>query len=137
MISVRVVNYVFVVAITICVAVRWFRCSGFFFFFWFCFFVAIWFFFSACLSIIKLGLRMLIALLLKSRFYWSLHSRNLSSGVCEQPRCRPACASAQSDQYICYSLLIISNLVREKFQFFKLISVAERGGLNLTLSETL
>ena len=91
----------------------------------------------ACLSIIKLGLRMRIALLLKSRFYWSLHSRNLSSGVCEQPRCRPACASAQSNQCICQSLLIISNLVREKFQSFKLISVAKRGGLNLTLSETL
>ena len=29
---------------------------------------------------------------------------NLSSGVCEQHRRRPACASAQSDQRLCYSL---------------------------------
>ena len=29
---------------------------------------------------------------------------NLSSGVCEQHGCRPACASAQSDQRLCYSL---------------------------------
>ena len=26
-------------------------------------------------------------------------------GVCEQERCRPACASAQSDQRFCYSLI--------------------------------
>ena len=26
-------------------------------------------------------------------------------GVCEQQRCRPACASAQSDQRLCYSLI--------------------------------
>ena len=28
---------------------------------------------------------------------------NLSSGVCKQHRRRPACASAQSDQRLCYS----------------------------------
>ena len=28
---------------------------------------------------------------------------NLSSGLCEQHRRRPACASAQSDQRLCYS----------------------------------
>ena len=28
----------------------------------------------------------------------------LSSGACEQQRCRPACASAQTDQRLCYSL---------------------------------
>ena len=31
--------------------------------------------------------------------------KNLSSGVCEQHRRRPACASAQSDQRLCYSLI--------------------------------
>ena len=31
-------------------------------------------------------------------------TENLSSGVCEQHRHRPACASAQSDQRLCYSL---------------------------------
>ena len=28
-------------------------------------------------------------------------------GVCEQRRCRPACASVQSDQLLCYSLINI------------------------------
>ena len=31
---------------------------------------------------------------------------NLSSGVCEQHRRRPACASAQSDQRLCYSRFV-------------------------------
>ena len=35
---------------------------------------------------------------------WALMQENLSSGVCEQQRRRPACASAQSDQHLCYSL---------------------------------
>ena len=30
---------------------------------------------------------------------------NLSLVVCKQQRCRPACASAQSDQRLCYSLI--------------------------------
>ena len=30
--------------------------------------------------------------------------RELSSGVCEQHRCRPACADTQSGQRLCYSL---------------------------------
>ena len=30
---------------------------------------------------------------------------NLSSGVCEQQRQRPACAPVQSDQCLCYSLI--------------------------------
>ena len=34
---------------------------------------------------------------------WTSLRENLSSGVCEQHRCRPACASAQSDQRLCYS----------------------------------
>ena len=37
-------------------------------------------------------------------FIWALMQENLSSGVCEQHRRRPACASAQSDQHLCYSL---------------------------------
>ena len=35
---------------------------------------------------------------------WALTRENLSSRVCEQHRRRPACASAQSDQRLCYSL---------------------------------
>ena len=30
---------------------------------------------------------------------------NLSSKVCEQQRCRPACAFAQSDQHLCFLLI--------------------------------
>ena len=64
---------------------------------------------------------------------------NLFSGVCEQQRRRPACASAQSDQCLCC-------LVRGKYHIktyskrnftILAISVAEQAGLNLTLSETL
>ena len=36
---------------------------------------------------------------------WALMRENLSSGVCEQQRLRPAFASAQSDQHLCYSLI--------------------------------
>ena len=35
---------------------------------------------------------------------WAATQENLSSGVCEQHRLRPACASAQTDQHLCYSL---------------------------------
>ena len=34
---------------------------------------------------------------------WASLRENLSSEVCEQQRRRPACASAQSDQRLCYS----------------------------------
>ena len=36
---------------------------------------------------------------------WASSQENLSKGVCENHRRRPACASAQSDQHLCYSLL--------------------------------
>ena len=36
-------------------------------------------------------------------FMWASTRENLSSGVCEQHRRRPACAAAQSDQRLCYS----------------------------------
>ena len=35
---------------------------------------------------------------------WASTRENLSSGVCEQHRRRPACAFAQSDQRLCYSI---------------------------------
>ena len=38
---------------------------------------------------------------LTSQPIWASTQENLSSGVCEQPRCRPACASVQSDQHLC------------------------------------
>ena len=40
----------------------------------------------------------------KNIINWASSRENLSSGVCEQHRRRPACASAQSDQRLCYSL---------------------------------
>ena len=54
---------------------------------------------------------------------------NLSSGVCEQHRRRPACASAQIDQGHCPSLI-------GKYHVSLLVSVAEEAGLKLALSET-
>ena len=36
---------------------------------------------------------------------WASTRENLSSVGCEQQRHRPACASAQSDQRLCYSLI--------------------------------
>ena len=36
---------------------------------------------------------------------WAASRENLSTGVCEQHRRRPACASTQSDQRLCYSLI--------------------------------
>ena len=33
---------------------------------------------------------------------WAWTRENLSSGVCKQLRRRPACASVQSDQHLCY-----------------------------------
>ena len=39
-----------------------------------------------------------------AHFIWTSTRENLSSGVCEKQRRRPACASAQSDQRLCYSL---------------------------------
>ena len=42
---------------------------------------------------------------------WASTRQNLSSEGCEQQRRRPACASAQSDQRVCFS-----NLPQAKFQ---------------------
>ena len=39
-----------------------------------------------------------------ARAKWASSRENLSSGVCEQHRGRPACTSGQSDQRLCYSL---------------------------------
>ena len=36
---------------------------------------------------------------------WASAQENLSSEVCKQLRSRPACASMQSDQHLCYSLI--------------------------------
>ena len=63
--------------------------------------------------------------------------RNLSSVVHEQQRGRPAYASAQSVQCLCYSLIgsITSRLTTTEISILQLVSVAEQAGLNLILSE--
>ena len=43
---------------------------------------------------------------------WALKQETLASGVCVQQRRRPACASAQSNQRLCYSLAVIFNTHR-------------------------
>ena len=57
--------------------------------------------------------------------------------VCEQQRRRPACASAQSDQLLCYCYLEsnISKLATSKISIFQLVSVAEQAGLSETLED--
>ena len=44
-------------------------------------------------------------ILLLSCMIWASLQENLSSGGYKQQRCRLACASAQSDQRLCYSLI--------------------------------
>ena len=68
---------------------------------------------------------------------WASTRENLSSRVCEQHRRRPACASAQSDQRLCYSLSEKNSSPSCEISIFQLVSVAEETGLKLTLSETL
>ena len=38
-------------------------------------------------------------------FIWTRSCENVSYAICEQQRCRSACASAQSDQHLCCLLL--------------------------------
>ena len=59
--------------------------------------------------------------------------------ICEQQRCRSACASAQSDQHLCCSLLrsYITPLVSiSKLSRLWLVSVAEQVSLSLIWSQT-
>ena len=66
---------------------------------------------------------------------WASTQQNLSLGVCEKQRHRPACASAQSDQRLCFRFLesIMSKLATCSFSTFLLVYVAEQAGLNLAL----
>ena len=79
----------------------------------------------------------------KCLFYGQLTSYGLNArkpvfGVCKQQRRRPACASAQTDQHLCFRFLesSISKLYTGEISIFQLVSVAEETGLNLTLSES-
>ena len=57
--------------------------------------------------------------------------------ICEQQRCRSACASAQSDQHLCclHFVSIIPLVTISKISRLKLISVAEQASLSLTWSQ--
>ena len=67
---------------------------------------------------------------------WAGMQENLYSGVCEQQRHRPACASTCLISAFVNRLLesIIYRIVRSRISFFWLVSVAEQVGLNFTLS---
>ena len=59
--------------------------------------------------------------------------------VCEQQTRRPACASAQTDQRLCYAHfwnVPYLNLLQVKFPFSRLVSEAEETCLSLAWSET-
>ena len=53
---------------------------------------------------------------------WALSWENLSYAICEQPRCRSACASAQSDQHLYCSLLRWCNTYSCYVQNFKTLA---------------
>ena len=69
----------------------------------------------------------------KSYHIWASTQENRSSGASKQQRFRSACASAQSDQRLCYSLIgnIISRLATFGISIFYLVSVTEQAGFNL------
>ena len=58
--------------------------------------------------------------------------------ICEQQRRRSDCASAQSDQRLCFHCLdsVIPLLAIAKISSFYLVTVAEQVGLSLTWSQT-
>ena len=66
-------------------------------------------------------------------FKWASTQENLSSGVCEQQRRRPALSAPFVDRLL---ESIISRLATSKVSLFQLVSVAEETSLSLALSET-
>ena len=62
----------------------------------------------------------------------------MSYVICEQQRRSSACASAQSDQRLCFSLLRLYNISRVYSRNFEtlLATVAAQAGLSLAWSET-
>ena len=78
-----------------------------------------------------------IARIINTAIIWASTRETLSSGVCEQDRRRPACASAQSDQrlFFCFLESIICKLAAGEISIFKLVSLAEETGLKHSLSK--
>ena len=53
---------------------------------------------------------------------WARSCKNVSYVICEQQRCRSACASAQSDQHLCCSLLWQYDMYTCSIQCFKILA---------------
>ena len=72
-----------------------------------------------------------IAQIINTAIIWASTRETLSSGVCEQHRRRPSCATAQSDQRLFIRFLerIICKLAAGEISIFKLVSIAEETGL--------
>ena len=68
-------------------------------------------------------------------FIWAGPWENVSYVICEQQRRRSACASAQSDQRLCCSLLIWYNISRFYSRNFKTLGSFCRPGLCPAWSE--
>ena len=62
---------------------------------------------STCIAevIIKAQMKQSLTCLAARAVTWARSCENVSYAICEQQRCRSACASAQSDQHLCCSLL--------------------------------
>ena len=62
----------------------------------------------------------------------------MSFVICEQQRCRSACASVQADQHLCFRCLdsVMSLVFVTKISSLMLVSVTEQASLSLTWSET-
>ena len=63
---------------------------------------------------------------LRKTTLWEMTQENLSLGVFEQHRCRPACPSSHSDQHLYYSLTSLPRLATCEISVFLLVSVAEQ-----------
>ena len=75
-------------------------------------------------------------------YYIPVSKLNLTARIpdfvaCEKQRCRPACASAQSDQHHCFSLFGKCNILTYFRQEFNILAVFVAEQIGLGLSETL
>ena len=72
-----------------------------------------------------------------SRIIWNPTQENLSSGVCEQHRRRPAHTRRLNSAFvICLLESMLSKLGTGEISIFQLVFVAEETGLSLALLET-
>ena len=53
---------------------------------------------------------------------WPGHAKKMAYAICEQQRCRSACASAQSDQHLCGSLLRLYDMYTYSIQTSKILA---------------